>query len=78
MKSLSPDWIVRGFVDNMPDWLAAADVAISKAGGLASELLAAGVPTIVPLRLTGHEAINAEFFHGDLIATSSRRQPIGL
>jgi processive 1,2-diacylglycerol beta-glucosyltransferase len=62
LKALSKTWIVRGFVDNMPDWLAAADVAISKAGGLAgSELLAAGVPTIIPCRLTGHEAMNAQY-----------------
>ncbi len=55
-------WIVRGFVGNMPDWLAMADVAISKAGGLAgSELLAAGVPTIIPRALTGHEALNAQY-----------------
>ena len=55
-------WIVRGFVNNMPDWLAAADAAISKAGGLAgSELLAAGVPTIIPRMLTGHEALNAQY-----------------
>ncbi len=55
-------WIVRGFVANMPDWLAVADIAISKAGGLAgSELLAAGVPTIIPCRLTGHEALNAQY-----------------
>jgi processive 1,2-diacylglycerol beta-glucosyltransferase len=62
LKTMSPDWIVRGFVANMPDWLAAADVAISKAGGLAgSELLAAGVPTIIPRALTGHEARNAHY-----------------
>jgi len=62
LKAMSRSWIVRGFVDNMPDWLAVADVAISKAGGLAgSELLAAGVPTIIPCRLTGHEAMNAQY-----------------
>lgn len=62
LKAMSTSWIVRGFVDNMPDWLAAADLAISKAGGLAgSELLAAGVPTIIPCRLTGHEALNAQY-----------------
>ncbi len=62
LKTMSPHWIVRGFVSNMPDWLAVADVAISKAGGLAgSELLAAGVPTIIPRALTGHEALNAEY-----------------
>lgn len=63
LRALNPDWIVRGLVDNMPDWLAAADVALSKTGGLAaSELLAAGVPTIVPLTLSGHEAVNAAYF----------------
>lgn len=63
LKALSRQWVVRGFVPNMPDWLAVADLAISKAGGLAaSELLAAGVPTIVPRALTGHEALNAEYF----------------
>lgn len=63
LRQMSPDWIVRGFVDNMPDWLAAADLAISKAGGLAaSELLAASVPTIVLRSLTGHETMNANYF----------------
>ena len=62
LKTMSKTWIVRGFVNNMPDWLAGADVAISKAGGLAgSELLAAGVPTIIPRALTGHEARNAQY-----------------
>ena len=62
LKTMSRSWIVRGFVNNMPDWLTVADVAISKAGGLAgSELLAAGVPTIIPCRLTGHEAMNAQY-----------------
>jgi processive 1,2-diacylglycerol beta-glucosyltransferase len=62
-RSLNSRWMVRGLLDNMPDWLAAADVAISKAGGLAaSELLAAGVPTIVPPALSGHEGLNAAYF----------------
>jgi processive 1,2-diacylglycerol beta-glucosyltransferase len=62
LKAMSRAWIVRGFVNNMPDWLAVADVAISKAGGLAgSELLAAGVPMIIPRVLTGHEDRNAEY-----------------
>jgi processive 1,2-diacylglycerol beta-glucosyltransferase len=62
LKAMSKTWVVRGFVGNMPDWLAAADVAISKAGGLAgSELLAAGVPAIIPRALTGHETRNADY-----------------
>ncbi len=64
LRRLGPDWIVRGFVDNIPDWLAAADVTISKAGGLAaSEMMAAGVPTIIPVGgITGHETLNAHYF----------------
>jgi processive 1,2-diacylglycerol beta-glucosyltransferase len=63
LRQQAPHWIVRGFVGNMPDWLAAADVVISKAGGLAaSELMAAGVPTIIPPSLRGHETSNAEYF----------------
>jgi processive 1,2-diacylglycerol beta-glucosyltransferase len=77
LRRLNPDWIVRGLVDNMPAWLAAADVALSKAGGLtASELLAAGVPTIIPRALTGHEALNAAYFASTgaaLIATSAEQ-----
>ena len=62
LHAMNADWVVRGLVDNMPDWLAAADVALSKTGGLAaSELLAAGVPTIVPLTLSGHESANAAY-----------------
>jgi processive 1,2-diacylglycerol beta-glucosyltransferase len=75
LRQMSSDWIVRGFVDNMPDWLAATDLAISKAGGLAaSELLAAGVPTIVLRSLTGHETLNAHYFASTgaaLLAASS-------
>jgi processive 1,2-diacylglycerol beta-glucosyltransferase len=63
LRQQAPHWIVRGFVGNMPDWLAAADVVISKAGGLAaSELMAAGVPTIIPPSLRGHETSNANYF----------------
>jgi processive 1,2-diacylglycerol beta-glucosyltransferase len=62
LREQSPGWIVRGFVGNMPDWLTAADVVISKAGGLAaSELMAAGVPTIIPPSLRGHESSNAQY-----------------
>jgi processive 1,2-diacylglycerol beta-glucosyltransferase len=75
LRAMSKAWMVRGFVENMPDWLAAADVAISKAGGLAgSELLAAGLPTIIPRALTGHEAMNAQYLAstgGALLADSA-------
>ena len=62
LRHLSNGWIVRGFVDNMWDWLAATDIAIGKAGGLAaSESMAAGTPMIVPYGLTGHETRNANY-----------------
>ncbi len=55
-------WRALGFVTNMHEWLAAADVAIGKAGGLTgSEMLAAGLPFVVPPGLSGHEDRNAAF-----------------
>ncbi len=51
-----------GYVSNMQEWLAAADVAIGKAGGLTgSEMLAAGVPFVVPPGVKGHEDRNAAY-----------------
>jgi processive 1,2-diacylglycerol beta-glucosyltransferase len=79
LKAMSKAWIVRGFVHNMPDWLAAADVAISKAGGLAgSELLAAAVPTIIPRALTGHETMNAQYlaFTGAALVVDSAAEAL--
>ncbi len=80
LRSTSPDWIVRGFVENMPDWLAAADVVISKAGGLAAaELLAAGAPTIIPRGLSGHESNNARYMiaHASALMADSPQQAVG-
>jgi processive 1,2-diacylglycerol beta-glucosyltransferase len=55
-------WRVLGYVANMPEWLAASDAAIGKAGGLTgSEMLAAGLPFIVPPGLHGHEDLNADY-----------------
>ncbi|HZY44230.1 MAG TPA: glycosyltransferase, partial [Anaerolineae bacterium] len=79
LRSTSPDWIVRGFVENMPDWLAAADVVISKAGGLAAaELMAAGVPTIIPRGLRGHETNNAHYLltHAAALMADSPQQAV--
>ncbi len=80
LKAMSKTWMVRGFVNNMPDWLAITDVAISKAGGLAgSELLAAGVPTIIPRTLTGHEARNADYLAstGAALLVDSAAEAVG-
>jgi processive 1,2-diacylglycerol beta-glucosyltransferase len=58
-------WRALGYVSNMQEWLAAADVAIGKAGGLTgSEVLAAGLPFVVPPGLQGHEDRNAVYLQG--------------
>lgn len=55
-------WRVLGFVSNIHEWMAAADVAIGKAGGLTgSEMLAAGLPFVVPPGVHGHEDRNAAY-----------------
>ncbi len=57
-------WVhATGYIDDMPRALAAADVAISRAGAMAtSELLAWGVPAILvplPTSAAGHQERNA-------------------
>lgn len=48
--------IINGYVTNMPEWIQAADLVISKPGGLtASEVLAAGKPMIVKKATSGLE-----------------------
>lgn len=59
-----PAWVhTTGYIDDMPPALAAADVAISRAGAMAtSELLAWGVPAILvplPTSAAGHQEKNA-------------------
>lgn len=59
------DWRILGFVSNMHEWLAAADVAIGKAGGLTgAEMLASGLPFVIPPGLHGHEDRNAAYLQG--------------
>ena len=61
----APTWVhATPYIDDMPSALAAADVAISRAGAMAtSELLAWGVPAILvplPTAAADHQARNAE------------------
>jgi 1,2-diacylglycerol 3-beta-galactosyltransferase len=52
-----------GFVDNMWDWLRAADVVATKAGpGTLSETACAGTAMVITSRLPGQEDGNAELF----------------
>jgi 1,2-diacylglycerol 3-beta-galactosyltransferase len=53
---------VQGFVTNMPDWLRASDVVITKAGpGTIMETLAAGKPILLSGNLPGQEEGNVVF-----------------
>lgn len=52
---------VHGLVDRMPDFLAAADVVVTKPGGLTlSESLALGRPLVLTRGIPGHEDGNVE------------------
>jgi 1,2-diacylglycerol 3-beta-galactosyltransferase len=53
---------VYGFVSNMPDFMAAASVLVTKAGpGTVSEALNAGLPMILYSRLPGQEDGNIAY-----------------
>ena len=50
---------ILGFVENMADWLAAADLLITKAGpGTLAEAACTGVPVIITSFIPGQEACN--------------------
>jgi 1,2-diacylglycerol 3-beta-galactosyltransferase len=54
--------IVRGFVDNMADWMRAADVVATKAGpGTIAEALCCGLPMLLTSYLPGQERGNLEW-----------------
>ncbi len=53
---------IEGFVTNMPDWMRASDLVITKAGpGTIMETLAAGKPMILSGYLRGQEEGNVKF-----------------
>lgn len=53
---------VEGFVTNMPDWMRASDLVITKAGpGTIMEALAAGCPLLLSGNLPGQEEGNVSF-----------------
>jgi 1,2-diacylglycerol 3-beta-galactosyltransferase len=53
---------VNGFVDNMPEWMGAADILISKAGpGMISEAFIAGLPLILSGYIPGQETGNVHY-----------------
>lgn len=54
--------IIHGFVQNMPDFMRAADIIVTKAGpGTIAEALIAGLPIILYAKLYGQENGNVDF-----------------
>ncbi len=54
--------VVKGFVANMPDWMSASDLIITKAGpGTIMEALACGLPILLSGFLPGQEEGNVTF-----------------
>jgi 1,2-diacylglycerol 3-beta-galactosyltransferase len=57
--------IVKGFVDNMADWLRSADVVLTKAGpGTIAEATSCGAPLILTSFVPGQEHGNADYVVG--------------
>ena len=53
---------VEGFVKNMPQWMAAADVLVTKAGpGTITEGLLCGLPLVLMGKVPGQEDGNVDF-----------------
>ncbi len=54
--------IVKGFVDNMPDWMAACDCIVTKAGpGTIAEALISGLPIVLSGFIPGQEEGNIPY-----------------
>jgi 1,2-diacylglycerol 3-beta-galactosyltransferase len=54
--------VVRGFVDNMPDWMAACDCIVTKAGpGTIAEALISGLPILLSGYIPGQEEGNIPY-----------------
>jgi 1,2-diacylglycerol 3-beta-galactosyltransferase len=54
--------IVRGFVEDMADWMRAADLVVTKAGpGTVSEALCSGLPMLLTWYVPGQERGNLEW-----------------
>lgn len=67
---------VVGFTERMHEWMAAADLLVSKPGGLTvSESLICGVPLVVVNPIPGQEARNSDYLleHGAAIKVNNPR-----
>lgn len=68
---------VRGYVDNMHDWMAAADLVVTKAGpGTIAEALAWGLPLVISSYVPGQETGNVAYVerHGVGVYRSNPQQ----
>jgi len=64
-ETRSPMYI-KGFVDNMPAWMGAADILISKAGGITvSEAMASTLPLLIYSPIPGQEEANVRYLVGE-------------
>ena len=64
-RSMRPGYVVRAFVDDFEAALAAADLAVARAGGSVWELAAAGLPAVLvpyPHATADHQRKNADHF----------------
>ncbi len=67
---------VVGFTDRMHEWMAAADIVVSKPGGLTvAESLVIGVPMVIVNPIPGQEARNSDYLleHGAAIKVNNPR-----
>ena len=73
----APEYMLMPQTDHFGDVLAAADVAVSRAGGTVWELAAAGTPSILvpyPYATADHQTLNARHFERGAGRSSCRTQ----
>lgn len=73
--------LVLGFVSNMAEWMAAADLLVGKAGGLTTtEALARNLPMVIINPIPGQEEANTDFLTsaGAAIRAQDTKEAIGL
>lgn len=64
-KSCGPNTTVLGFTDKVAEYMAAADLCVTKPGGLSvTELMVVGLPMVLLLAVPGNETRNLEHFVG--------------
>jgi 1,2-diacylglycerol 3-beta-galactosyltransferase len=67
--------LTLGFVENMADWMRAADLVVTKAGpGTIAEAVACGVPLLLTSHLPGQERGNVDY----VVATGAGRHTPGI